>query len=228
MDNYINNFLFTYLPHIAFAVLFFGVITRLILVNKTVQAESTQLLTDKRVKLGSNLFHVGIIFVFIGHLSLFIPESLYHLVMTTETKRIIALSLGSFFGTMAIIGMTILVTRRFFSPRIKYQSNSSDYLILILLLVEAGLGISSIAGTATSPIEQYAALSKWAQAVVTFQPDAGALLATHTIQYKIHIVTGLLIFIVFPFTKLMHMLVYPFAYLLRSGYQLVRRRSLHA
>jgi nitrate reductase gamma subunit len=161
--------------------------------------------------------------VFFGHLTLFIPEALYHLVMTTETKRIIALSLGSFFGTMAIIGMFILITRRFFSPRIKYNSNFADYFILILLFAEAILGISSIVGTATSSTEQYAELSRWAQAIITFQPDAGALLATHTIQYKIHIVTGLLIFIIFPYTKLMHMLVYPFAYFFRSGYQLVRR-----
>ncbi len=224
MNDYINNLLFTYLPHIAFAILWFGLFTRLILVNKTIQAESTQLLTDRRIRLGSNLFHLGIIMVFFGHLTLFIPEALYRLVMTTETKRIIALSLGSFFGTMAIVGMSILVTRRFFSPRIKYNSNFADYFILILLFAEAGLGLSSVYGTAVSPIEHYAALGKWAQAVITFQPDAGAMLAAHSIQYKIHIVIGLLIFIIFPYTKLMHMLVYPFAYFFRSGYQIVRRR----
>jgi nitrate reductase gamma subunit len=193
--------------------------------NKTIQAQSTQLLADKRIKIGSNLFHVGIIMVFFGHLTLFLPEELYHLVMTTETKRVIALILGSVFGTMAIVGMTILVTRRFYSPRINYNSNFHDYFILFLLLVEAGLGMSAIAGTATTSIEQYAALGKWAQAVITFQPDAGALLAGHAIQYKIHIVTGLLIFMIFPYTKLMHMLVYPFAYFFRTGYQLVRRRA---
>lgn len=226
MDNYyINNFLFTYLPHIAFAVLLFGLFTRLILVNKTIQAESTQLLADRRIKLGSNLFHVGIIMVFFGHLTLFLPEALYHLVMTTETKRIIALSLGSIFGTMSIIGMVILVTRRFFSPRIKYNSNFADHFILILLLAEAVLGITALLASATSSVEQYAALGKWAQAIITFQSNAGDLLANHPIQFKIHIVIGLLTFIIFPYTKLMHMLVYPFAYFFRSGYQLVRKRS---
>lgn len=225
MAYYINNFLFTYLPHIALAVMVFGIITRLVMANKTIQAESTQLLTDNKVKLGSNLFHVGIIFVFFGHLTLFIPEEIYHLIMTTETKRLIALSIGSFFGTMAIVGMSILITRRFFSPRISYQSSFADYFILILLFVEAGLGISAVVGTATSSIEQYAALGEWAQAVVTFQPNAGDLLASHTIQYKIHIVTGFFIFIIFPFTKLVHMLVLPYTYFLRKGYQLVRRRN---
>ena len=224
MDNYINNLLFTYLPHIALAICTFGVITRLIMINKTVQAESTQFLADKHVKLGSNLFHVGIIFVFFGHLTLFIPEWLYHMVMTTETKRIIALSMGSFFGLMALVGMSILIVRRFNSPRIKANSSIQDYFIIILLLVEVIVGLTAVAGTATAPIEKYAALSHWAQAVVTFQPDAGVILASHPIQFKIHIVIGLFIFMIFPYTKLMHMLVYPFVYVFKSGFQLVRKR----
>ena len=225
MDNYINNLLFTYLPHIAMAIFLFGVVTRLIIGNKTVQAESTQFLADKKVKLGSNLFHVGIIFVFLGHLTLFIPEWLYHMVMTTETKRIIALSMGSLFGIIAIVGMIILVSRRFTSPRIKMNSSFQDYFIIILLLVESIVGLTAVAETATGPIDKYAALSEWAQAVATFQPDAGAIIAGHSIQYKIHIVTGLFIFMIFPYTKLMHIVVYPFVYVLRSGYQLVRKRS---
>ena len=225
MDNYINNLLFTYLPYIALSVFIFGLVTRLFIMNKTVQAESTQLLADKQIKLGSNLFHIGIIFVFLGHLTLFIPAWLYHLVMTTETKRIIALTMGTTFGIMAVVGMSILVSRRFNSPRIKHNSNIQDYFIIILLLAEAVLGLTSVAGTLTSPIEKYAALSEWAQAVVTFQPDAGAILLNHSIQYKIHIVIGLLIFMIFPYTKLMHMLVFPFEYLFRSGYQLVRKRN---
>lgn len=224
MNNYINNLLFTYLPLIALAIFWFGLITRLFLMNKTVQAESTQFLANKKVKLGSNLFHIGIIFVFFGHLTLFIPEWLYHLVMTTETKRIIALTMGTFFGIMAIVGMTILIVRRFNDPRIKANSSFQDYFIIILLLVEALLGLSAVAGTATTPVEKYVALSEWAQAVVTFQPDAGALLSGHSIQYKIHIVIGLLIFMIFPYTKLMHILVYPFEYMFRRGYQLVRKR----
>ena len=225
MDNYINNLLFTYLPYIAIAVFAFGLVTRLFKMNKTVHAESTQLLADNKVKLGSNLFHVGIIMVFFGHLTLFIPSWLYHMVMTTETKRMIALTMGTTFGIMALVGMSILVARRFNSPRIKHNSSIQDYFIIILLLVEAAMGLSSVAGTLTTPIEKYAALSEWAQAVVTFQPDAGAILASHSIQYKIHIVIGLLIFMIFPYTKLMHILVFPFEYLLRSGYQLVRKRN---
>ena len=223
MENYINNLLFTYLPHIAFAVFWFGLITRIIYANKSIQARSTQLLADKRIRPGSNLFHVGILAVLLGHFTLFIPERLYHLIMTTETKRLIALSMGSFFGILAIVGMILLVYRRFSVETVKRTSNFHDYFILILLLAEAALGMISVGTTAAGTVEQYAALGVWAQKVITFQPDAGAVIASHGIIYKIHIFIGLVVIMIFPYTKLMHMLVMPLVYFFRSGYQLVRR-----
>lgn len=225
MGNYLNNLLFTYLPHIAFAVFWFGLITRIIYANKSIQARSTQLLADSRIRPGSNLFHAGILAVLLGHFTLFIPEKLYHLIMTTETKRLIALSMGSLFGVMASIGMVLLVYRRFFVTSVKKTSSFHDYFIIILLLAEAALGLISVATTAQGTVEQYSALGVWAQKVITFQPDAGAVIASHSIIYKIHIFLGLVIIMIFPYTKLMHMLVMPLVYFFKTGYQLVRKRT---
>ncbi len=225
MEYYINNFLFTYFPHIAFAVFWFGLFTRFILANKTIQANSTQLMTNKGVKWGSNLFHYGIIVVFFGHFTLFLPEEVYHLVMSTETKRMIAIIFGSFFGIITFIGLVILVTRRATDPRLRVNSRFADYFILILLLIETILGLISVFTTASSPLENYTSLGVWTQKVITFQPEAGAMIAGHSIMYKIHFVIGLLVFMIFPYTKLMHMIVYPITYFFRSGYQLVRKRS---
>lgn len=226
MENYINNLLFTYLPHIAFAVFWFGLITRFIFANKSIQAKSTQLLAKDGGWIGNNLFHYGIIIVFFGHFTLFLPEEVYHLVMTTETKRMIALIFGTTFGSLGFIGMLILLNRRFRNMRVRVNSSFQDYFILLLLFVEAGLGLSSVANTASSSVTNYATLGEWAQKIITFQPDAGAVIAGHNILYKIHITIGLIIFMIFPYTKLMHMLVYPIAYVFRSGYQLVRKNIL--
>ena len=223
MEIYLNNFLFTYLPHIAFAVFWFGLITRIVFANKSIQAQSSQLLADKKVKLASNLFHIGIFAVLLGHFTLFIPEQWYHHFMTTEMKRFIALFSGAFFGTIAVVGMLILTFRRTSNARMRFNSRFQDYFIIILLLVEAFLGLSSITATAAGTVANYASLGQWAVKVITFQPDAGALIATHSILYKIHIVVGLFIIMIFPYSKLMHMLVYPFVYFFRTGYQLVRR-----
>lgn len=223
MDNFVNNLLFTYFPHIALAVFWFGVVTRFVKANKTIQAQSTQILAAKGVRLGNNLFHYGIIVVLLGHFTLFLPEKLYHLVMTTETKRMIALLFGTIFGTLAFIGMILLIKRRFTEPRVKANSRFHDHFILILLCVEAALGLMSVGTTASGSVAEYAALGEWARKIVTFQPDAGAVIAGHSILYKIHFTIGMIIFMIFPYSKLMHILVFPLAYFFRSGYQLIRK-----
>jgi len=224
MDNYINNLLFTYLPHIAMAVFWFGLITRIVLSSRSIQATSSQFLSRKGIRAGSNLFHYAIIMVFLGHFTgLFTPEKLYHVFITTETKKIIALCLGSVFGLLSLIGIIILIIRRLKNDRIRLNSSWQDYFIIFLLLVEVSLGMISVTQTASSSVENYAALGVWAQKIITFQPDAAAVIAGHSLIYKLHIVVGLLIFIIFPYTKLMHMIMMPVAYFIRSGYQLVRR-----
>ncbi len=224
MDNFINNLLFTYLPHISMTLFWFGVITRIVISPQSIQAESSQFLSKKGQRWGGNLFHYGILMVFIGHFTgLFTPENLYHLMITTATKRALAITMGSIFGTSAFVGVIILLIRRLKTQRLRMNSKPQDILLIVLLLVEMGLGLISIFITAGSSIENYAELGTWAQKVITFQPDAGAVIAGHSLIYKLHIVTGLFIFMIFPYTKLMHMLVMPVAYFFRSGYQLVRR-----
>ncbi len=225
MEHYINNLLFTYFPHIVFAVFWFGIFSRFIFANKGIQAKSTQLLSGKNTVLGSNLFHYGILAVLLGHFTLFIPERIYHLVMTTETKKIIALTFGTIFGITTLVGMSMLILRRFREPRIRENSNFQDYFILLLLIFEAFLGLLSVKITAMENVSNYAALGEWAQKVITFQPDAGNVIASHSLIYKIHIVIGMLIFIILPYTKLMHMFLYPFRYLFRKGFQIVRKDS---
>lgn len=223
MDNFINNLLFTYLPHISMTLFWFGVITRIVISPQSIQAESSQFLSKNGQRWGGNLFHYGILMVFIGHFTgLYTPENLYHLVMTTATKRVLAITMGTIFGTSAVVGIIILLVRRLKNQRLRINSKPQDILLIILLLVEMGLGMISIFITAGSSIENYAELGAWAQKVITFQPDAGAVIAGHSLIYKLHIVIGLFIFMIFPYTKLMHMLVMPVAYFFRSGYQLVR------
>ncbi len=224
MDNYINNLFFTYLPHIAMTLFWFGVITRIVKTSQTLQAESSQFLSKKGQRWGGNLFHYGIILVFIGHFTgLFTPEHLYHVVMTTETKKVLAIIMGSVFGTAAVAGITILLFKRLQNNRLRINSKPQDFFLILLLLFEMGLGMLSIFTTARSSVESYAALGAWAQKVITFQPDAGAVIAGHSLIYKLHIVTGLFIFMILPYTKLMHMFVLPATYFFRSGYQMVRR-----
>ena len=211
---YLNNFFLGYLPYVALTVLPTGLIYRTIRRNNTIQASSSQFISnDKSLRWGSTLFHYAILLVLLGHiLGLLTPEWLYNWFMTNETKRLLAILMGSISGAAALVGITLLVVRRFSNKRVWATSKIQDYVIVVLLLVQISLGLWCTYITTQSSLEDYMAMEYWAQGIFIFEPDSWKYIADADLIYKIHIVNGFLIFIIFPFTKLMHMIMVPVLY----------------
>lgn len=211
---YLNNFFLGYLPYVALTVLATGLIYRTIRRNNTIQASSSQFISnDKSLRWGSTLFHYAILLVLLGHiLGLLTPEWLYNWFMTNETKRLLAILMGSISGAAALVGITLLVVRRFSNKRVWATSKIQDYVIVVLLLVQISLGLWCTFITTQSSLEDYMAMEYWAQGIFIFEPDSWKYIADTDLIYKIHIVNGFLIFIIFPFTKLMHMIMVPVQY----------------
>ncbi|MGL5690475.1 MAG: respiratory nitrate reductase subunit gamma, partial [Bacteroidales bacterium] len=219
MTNFWDNTLFNYLPHVVIALLIFGIATRFVKASKTIQATSVQLLSkNKLYDMALLLFHYGIVFVLLGHIfGLFTPRWLYELVMTPATKRILAITMGSFFGVCAFIGIVILSYRRLMNERVHDNSSIHDIFISLLVSVQIFLGVWSTAITAVSPPEQYFLLDTWAKGVVSLSPNAASVMSQMSLIHKLHILTGLFIFVLFPYSKLMHFLVAPVQYLWRRA-----------
>ncbi|OJV34920.1 MAG: respiratory nitrate reductase subunit gamma [Bacteroidia bacterium 43-41] len=215
-SDYLNNFFLGYLPYIAFGVFFAGFIYRVVKRNNTIQANSTQFISkDRGLYWGSLLFHYAIILVFFGHLfGLLTPKWVYDWFMSHETKRMLAIILGSLSGGVALLGITVLTIRRFTNKRICATSKFQDYFIVSLLLLQIALGLWSTYLTSQSTVEEYMSAGNWAQGVALFKPDSWRFIADLDIVYKLHIVNGFLIFILFPFTKLMHMIMIPIRFAL--------------
>lgn len=211
---YLNNFFLGYLPYVALTVLATGLIYRTIRRNNTIQASSSQFISnDKSLRWGSTLFHYAILLVLLGHiLGLLTPEWLYNWFMTNETKRLLAILMGSISGAAALVGITLLVVRRFSNKRVWGTSKIQDYVIVVLLLVQISLGLWCTYITTQSSLEDYMAMEYWAQGIFIFEPDSWKYIADADLIYKLHIVNGFLIFIIFPFTKLMHMIMVPVQY----------------
>ena len=211
---YLNNFFLGYLPYVALTVLATGLIYRTIRRNNTIQASSSQFISnDKSLRWGSTLFHYAILLVLLGHiLGLLTPEWLYNWFMTNETKRLLAILMGSISGAAALVGITLLVVRRFSNKRVWATSKIPDYVIVVLLLVQISLGLWCTYITTQSSLEDYMAMEYWAQGIFIFEPDSWKYIADADLIYKLHIVNGFLIFIIFPFTKLMHMIMVPVLY----------------
>jgi nitrate reductase gamma subunit len=227
MADYINQFFFGIYPYVAITVFFVGSLLRYDRDQYTWKASSSQLLRKKDMRLGSNLFHIGIIMLFFGHFAgLLTPQWAYHFVMSAGTKQVLAMTAGGVFGLMCLVGMILLIRRRITDPRIRATSQAADLPILLILFVQLVLGLLTIPFSAQHlDGSSMVALANWAQHLVTFRGDAASFVAGEALVFKLHLVLGLTIFLLFPFTRLVHVWSVPIQYLGRSGYQIVRKRA---
>ncbi|MBI2380457.1 MAG: respiratory nitrate reductase subunit gamma [Gammaproteobacteria bacterium] len=224
---FLNEFLFGIYPYIAGTIFLIGCLVRYDREQYTWKTSSSQILGGKHFLLGLNLFHVGVICLFFGHLiGLLMPHSWYpYLGLTPSTKQALAMTAGGIFGTLAFIGMTILVHRRLFNPRVKATTSKNDVFILLLVYVQLLLGLATIpvsAGHMDGSVMLL--LADYAQSIVTFKAGAAAHVEHVHWIYKLHIFLGVTTFLVFPFTRLVHVWSVPVKYISRS-YQIVRQRA---
>ncbi|MGO1164337.1 respiratory nitrate reductase subunit gamma [Brucella pseudogrignonensis] len=228
MANYINTFLFGIYPYIALSVLALGSIVRYDREPYTWRAGSSQLLRRKQLMWGSVLFHLGVLVIFAGHfVGLLTPIWIFGaLGISHEAKQILAIVAGGIAGVMAILGATLLVHRRVFDPRIRASSRPTDTLIIILLWIQLLLGLATI------PVSlqhldghEMVKFMSWAQGIFTFNLQASSYVLDASLIFKLHIFLGLTILLLFPFTRLVHMLSAPVRYIWRPGYQVVRKRN---
>ena len=224
--NYLNTFFFQIFPYIAFTVFAIGSWARFDYDAYTWRAGSSQLLSGKWMRLGSNLFHIGIIAILAGHfVGLLTPHAVYEPFVSAGDKQLGAMVMGGIFGVICLVGLTILLLRRLFNPRIRANSSARDLLVLALLYAQLLLGLASIFVSAGHMDGgQMIRLGEWAQHIVTFRGGAADyMLGAHWI-FKAHVTLGLTLFLVFPFTRLVHIWSIPLGYLIRP-YQVVRKRQ---
>lgn len=226
----LNYFIFGIMPYIALTVLIVGSIARYERDPFTWKSSSSQLLRRKQLVWGSILFHVGIITVFGGHLvGLFTPVWILDaLGIPYAIKQWMAVSLGGTAGIAALIGASMLIHRRFVDPRIWRHTSFADIGILVLIWIQLFIGLGTIFLTLQHMDgSEMVRFMTWSQSVILLNLNAWAMVVDVHWLYKAHIFLGLLITMLFPFTRLVHMIsgfAAWFRYLLRPGYQVVRSR----
>lgn len=228
METLLNTFLFGIYPYIVMAVFFIGCWARFDRDPYSWRAGSSQILRRKQLMWGSNLFHIGILVIFVGHfVGLLTPIWIFEALGVSHTsKQILAMGAGGIAGVACFIGLTLLIHRRLFDSRIRKTSSFWDIAILLLLYVQLILGLGSIFVSAQHlDGAEMVRFMTWAQGVVTFRPDVAGLILGADMIFKLHLVLGMTLFLVFPFTRLVHILSAPVWYLGRRGYQIVRTRN---
>ena len=224
----LHNFLYGVYPYIALSVFLLGSWLRFDREQYTWKSDSSQLLSKANMRLGSNLFHVGVIAIFFGHfVGLLTPHSWFQgMGVSDMAHQMVAIWAGSIFGVMCLVGGAILWVRRMLNKRVSAASRGSDKFILTWLLITLLLGLSTIPvsiGHANhdNPAVMIA-LAEWVQSIVYLRPDPSLLNGVDTI-FKVHLFFGMTVFLVFPFTRMVHVWSAPFGYVGRP-YQVVRSK----
>ncbi len=226
MQAYLHQFAFGIYPYICASVFLIGSLIRFDREQYTWRSGSSQLLRARQLRWGSNLFHVGILFLFVGHFfGMLTPHVLYEHFISAGAKQILAMVSGGIAGVVCFIGLSLLIHRRLFDDRIRTTSSTMDIAILLLLWLQLVLGLATIPFSAAHlDGGEMLKLSEWAQRIVTFRGGAADAIADVGWVFKAHMFLGLTVFLVFPFSRLVHIWSAPVWYVFRR-YQVVRRRG---
>lgn len=204
--NALDNFIFGIYPYICLSVFFIGSLIRFDRDQYTWKSDSSQLLRAGQLRWGSNLFHVGVLFLFFGHsVGMLTPHFLYEPFIGAGSKQLVAMISGGVAGLLGFAGVTILLHRRLGDERIRINSKASDIVLLVLLWLQLALGLATIPLSAQHlDGSMMVLLAEWAQRIVTFRGGAVELLDGASWVFKAHMFLGMSIFLIFPFTRLVH------------------------
>ena len=226
--NYLHHFTIGIYPYIALAIFLLGSLIRFDREQYTWKSESSQVLHRGSLRLGSTLFHIGIIGLFFGHaVGLLTPVWVWDtLGVPHGAKQLFAMIAGGIMGSLCLIGILLLLARRFASDRLRKVTSFKDKVVLLWILATLLLGLYSIVVSADHlDGHTMVQLMQWAQHVVTFRGDAPDFILDAPLVFKLHLFMGMSLFVIFPFTRLVHVWsgFGAVAYLGRA-FQLVRPR----
>ena len=220
-----NQFLWVIFPYLCMATFVVGHIFRYRNDQFGWTAKSSEFIEKKQLMIGSLLFHIGIMPVIAGHIAgLGIPKEWTRAVgISDHMYHMGAIWGGGFFGVVTFLGMLILTSRRFTLKRVRELSSVSDMIVNSLLLFIVFIGMYSVIGTSiTQPEFDYRdSISIWFRSLLIFRPDA-SFMSGVPVAFQLHLLSGFLIFAMWPFTRLVHVWSVPLNYFGRS-YILFRR-----
>ena len=204
------------LPYVAVTIFVVGHIYRYLRDGITWTSKSSELLEKKWLRVGSMLFHYGVILVLAGHfIGLIIPKSWHEALGHNEhTYHLIAVLAGIPAGLITLAGLLILIFRRGYVKRVFATTSFSDWLVLFILLGVVTFGLLSTLSNVGGGFDYRDNIAPWLRGILTLRPDPYLMLNV-PLLFKIHIVFVMLLIAVWPFTRLVHVLSLPIAFIWR-------------
>ena len=220
MNEFMEQFLLVIYPYVIAVIFIMGQIFRYMTDQAGWTTKSSEFLEKEQLKWGSLLFHFGILAVLGGHFSgLLVPKEWFNAVgVTDEMYHAAAVGGGGVAGLATLAGILFLTVRRFSNARVSSVSSFGDKLVVVVLLAEIVVGI---AGTASGLLPGGAGfdyretIAPWLRGLLIFTPDK-TLMSSVPFVFRVHILLGLMIFAIWPFTRLVHVWSAPLEYISRA------------
>ncbi|MNH86754.1 Nitrate reductase-like protein NarX [compost metagenome] len=222
-----GTFWWVIFPYITLTIMVVGLLYRFAFRQTTWAAPSTEIFEKKWLRVGSTIFHWGIIFAFIGHImGVLIPRRVYEAMgVSDELYHIFAIAGGGLAGLMVVLGLIFLLIRKIVNNRVRAHASFADYFAVILLLIVAGMGtyMTLVYNLTVVTYEYRTSIGPWFRSLFVFQPEY-QLMRDVPLLFQIHILAAFVLFASIPFTKLVHMFSLPVRYPARAPQQ-YRSRS---
>jgi nitrate reductase gamma subunit len=227
----LNTLLFGIYPYVCLIVLLLGSLIRFDREPYTWKSDSSQMLRSGLLRIGSNLFHYGVVIVILGHFVGFLaPHWLVSPFLSPTMHQLLAMVVGGVAGLVAIIGLTLLIVRRLGDSRIRLNSRKWDIAVVFMLWLQLLLGLLTVPLSAQHMDgAMFETLTNYVKGIVTLDMNASSYMLGVPLTYKLHILLGFTLFLVSPFTRMIHIWsgVGALAYLFRP-YQIVRTSKTRA
>ncbi len=212
-----NQFLWVVFPYICLTVFVVGHVWRYRYDKFGWTTRSSQLYENRLLRIGSPLFHFGILFVFLGHvMGLAVPKAWTDAVGVSEhLYHLGAVTIGTAAGVATVVGMVILIYRRRTVGPVFSATTKMDKLMYAVLAAVIILGmVNTVVANALTNYDYREGVSIWFRGIWRFQTYPG-LMASAPLSFQLHGLVAMALFALWPFTRLVHVFSAPLGYLTR-------------
>jgi nitrate reductase gamma subunit len=211
--------LWSVLPYVAIGSFVTGLVWRYRYDKFNWTTRSSQIYEGKLLRIASPLFHLGLFAVIGGHIvGLLIPKKWTDAIgISQEAYHVGAISMGGFAGVATLLGIALLIYRRRRTATVFAATTKNDktmYIFLVATLLAGSSATLSSAGVIGTEHNYRETVSPWFRSILLLRPD-GTLMMASPLAFRIHAVVGMLLFIIWPFTRLVHAMSAPIGYMFR-------------
>jgi nitrate reductase gamma subunit len=218
-----SEILFVVFPYVAITLAVVGSVVRWRRFPFTVSALSSQLLESSRLRWGSTSFHWGVVIILLGHLAALLVPQGFELWNDAPLRLYLLEATGLALGLWTLFGLVVLLLRRLGSPRIRAVTTPMDLVVLGVILLQVVTGVWIAVGYRWGSFWGTSVFVPYIRSLFVLQPEPD-LVAGLPVVLQAHVLSFFVFMVLFPFTRLVHIVTLPLGYLIRPFQKVVRSR----